>query len=203
MSLLPINIRGGGNIVKWKSITHLIKPGKVDICFIQKTKLVVLDESIAPLLWGSYEVEWSEAEPIDGVGGVAILWRKDLLKLSFSFRGIGFVGVNAKWRGQELFFVNIYYSCNLALKKMLWRKLVALKKIFGSFTWFNSASTSISRRDRFLLSENLIEDWKIVVKYVGNRDISDYCPIWLKANIEDWGPKPFKFNNSWLNHPDF
>ncbi|KAI5391712.1 hypothetical protein KIW84_076498 [Lathyrus oleraceus] len=42
-----------------------------------------------------------------------------------------------------------------------------------------------------------------VGQYVGNRDLSDHCPIWMKASKEDRGPKPFKFNNSWLNHPEF
>ncbi|KAI5416727.1 hypothetical protein KIW84_041666 [Lathyrus oleraceus] len=57
--------------------------------------------------------------------------------------------------------------------------------------------------DRFLISENLILSWNIVGQIVGTRDISDHYPIWLKASSENWGPKPFKFNNCWLNHKYF
>ncbi|GAU34402.1 hypothetical protein TSUD_217420 [Trifolium subterraneum] len=32
---------------------------------------------------------------------------------------------------------------------------------------------------------------------------SDHYPIWLECNNRNWGPKPFKFNNCWLEHPDF
>lgn len=27
---------------------------------------------------------------------------------------------------------------------------------------------------------------------VGERSVSDHCPIWLKGMVKDWGPKPFK-----------
>ncbi|GAU42670.1 hypothetical protein TSUD_106440 [Trifolium subterraneum] len=38
---------------------------------------------------------------------------------------------------------------------------------------------------------------------VGDRDISDDCPIWLMCSNINWGPKPFTFNNCWLEHPKF
>lgn len=73
----------------------------------------------------------------------------------------------------------------------------------GHFTWFNSAGTSMSRLDRLLVSDNLIEVWKTVGQYVGNRGISNHFPIWLKASNKDLGPKSFKFNNGYLKHLDF
>ncbi|XP_058726320.1 uncharacterized protein LOC131597653 [Vicia villosa] len=60
----------------------------------------------------------------------------------------------------------------------------------------------MSRIDRFLLLDCLIEDWKVVGQYIGERDVSDHAPIWSKDNRKDWGPKPFKFNNLWLKHED-
>ncbi|GAU30605.1 hypothetical protein TSUD_62250 [Trifolium subterraneum] len=61
----------------------------------------------------------------------------------------------------------------------------------------------MSRLDRFLLSEGFIEKGSITNQWVGDRDISDHCPIWLESSNSNWGPKPFKFNNCWLDHPDF
>lgn len=37
---------------------------------------------------------------------------------------------------------------------------------------------------------------------MGDRDISDHCPIWLVSSNANWGPKPFRFNNCWLEHKD-
>ncbi|KAK2435690.1 hypothetical protein QL285_020733 [Trifolium repens] len=71
------------------------------------------------------------------------------------------------------------------------------------FSWFSSYGSSMSRLDRFLLSEGFIEKGGITNQWIAARDISDHCPIWLVSNNLDWGPKPFKFNNCWLDHPAF
>lgn len=57
--------------------------------------------------------------------------------------------------------------------------------------------------DRLLLSEALIDKWKIVGQQVGDKDISNHAPIWLKASNANWGPKPFKVNCYWFQHKDF
>ncbi|MCH80924.1 LINE-1 reverse transcriptase like [Trifolium medium] len=71
------------------------------------------------------------------------------------------------------------------------------------FSWFSSDGSAMSRLDRFLLSEGFIDKGGISNQWIGDRDISDHCPISLVSSNLDWGPKPFKFNNCWLEHPDF
>ncbi|PNX71762.1 cysteine-rich receptor-like protein kinase, partial [Trifolium pratense] len=71
------------------------------------------------------------------------------------------------------------------------------------FSWFNAEGTVMSRLDRFLLSEGFIERGGISNQWIGDRDISDHCPVWLVCSKLNWGPKPFKFNNCWLEHPNF
>ncbi|GAU42391.1 hypothetical protein TSUD_296890 [Trifolium subterraneum] len=71
------------------------------------------------------------------------------------------------------------------------------------FTWFNSNGSTMRRLDRFLLSEGFIHKGGISNQWIGDHDISDHCPIWLECSILNWGPKPFKFNNCWVNHPEF
>lgn len=61
----------------------------------------------------------------------------------------------------------------------------------------------MSRLDRFLVSEGLIARWNISGQCIGNRDISDHCPIWLLRSTKNWGPKPFRFINGWFEHKDF
>ncbi|KAL8547830.1 hypothetical protein ACS0TY_007239 [Phlomoides rotata] len=34
------------------------------------------------------------------------------------------------------------------------------------------------------------------------RSISDHCPLIMRNSIVEWGPKPFKFFNGWIMHPD-
>lgn len=62
----------------------------------------------------------------------------------------------------------------------------------------------MNRLDSFLLSEDQrISTWQISAQWVGARDISDHCPTCLACLVVDWGPKPFRFNNCWLEHKDF
>ena len=35
------------------------------------------------------------------------------------------------------------------------------------------------------------------------RDVSDHCPLVLKGDITDWGPKPFRFKNHWMENRKF
>ncbi|GAU10537.1 hypothetical protein TSUD_419470, partial [Trifolium subterraneum] len=82
-------------------------------------------------------------------------------------------------------------------------ELIDIPVLGKKFTWSNSDNSAMSRLDRFLLSEGLIEKGGITNQWVGDRDISDHYPIWLECNNRNWCPKPFKFNNCWLEHPDF
>jgi hypothetical protein len=35
------------------------------------------------------------------------------------------------------------------------------------------------------------------------RDVSDHCPLVLKEGGWDWGPRPFRFNDYWLDNRSF
>lgn len=82
-------------------------------------------------------------------------------------------------------------------------ELIDLQLLGRRFTWQKADGSAMSRLDRFLLSEAWIEAWEVEAQWALNRDVSDHCPILLKQGAQDWGPKPFRFNNCWLGHPDF
>jgi exonuclease III len=71
------------------------------------------------------------------------------------------------------------------------------------FSLFSGDGKSMSRIDRFLLSEGFINSQGISGQWIGDRDISDHCPIWFIDSSNNWGPKPFRFINGWLEHPEF
>lgn len=82
-------------------------------------------------------------------------------------------------------------------------ELVDVPVLGKKFTYFGPDGKSMSRVGRFLLSEGFVSRWNISAEWVGDRDISDHCPIWLVSSNLNWGPKPFRFNNCWLEHKDF
>jgi hypothetical protein len=61
----------------------------------------------------------------------------------------------------------------------------------------------INQFERILLSNDWLASWGSPVVWVANRDVSDHCPIILKYHNDDWGPKPFRFNNFWLKNKQF
>ncbi|XP_050908406.1 uncharacterized protein LOC127122036 [Lathyrus oleraceus] len=81
--------------------------------------------------------------------------------------------------------------------------LVDVPLINKKFTWFNLDGSACSRLDRFLISEKLFDLWGVGGIVVGDKSISDHCPIWLNCKIVDWGPKPFKFFKGWCEHDEF
>ncbi|CAK8534118.1 unnamed protein product [Lathyrus sativus] len=76
--------------------------------------------------------------------------------------------------------------------------------VFGSrFTWFNSNGKSRSRLHIILVDDRVISMFSLKNQMVGDRDISDHRPVWLKSNFVNWGPKPFRSFNCWFYHKDF
>jgi hypothetical protein len=53
------------------------------------------------------------------------------------------------------------------------------------------------------VSHNWEEKWGAVSLWGLKRDVSDHCPLIVKYEGYDWGPKPFRFNNHWLKNKEF
>lgn len=71
------------------------------------------------------------------------------------------------------------------------------------FTWFRPNGKSMSRIDRFLISGAWLSCWPESSQLVLDRDFSDHCPLLLRCVIRDWGPKPFRTLNCWMQDPRF
>ncbi|XP_058752710.1 uncharacterized protein LOC131625893 [Vicia villosa] len=71
------------------------------------------------------------------------------------------------------------------------------------YSWFSGDGRVRSRIDRFLVADKVVSKWGVVGQFVGDRDVSDHCPVWLVYDNSNWRPKPFKFNNEWFANKDF
>jgi len=71
------------------------------------------------------------------------------------------------------------------------------------FTRYHPNGRAMSRIDRVLISEEWRNLWGDSSLWVLPRDVSDYCPLILKEAGWDWGPRPFSFNNYWLENRYF
>jgi hypothetical protein len=82
-------------------------------------------------------------------------------------------------------------------------ELIDLPLVGRRFTWFHPNGIAMSRLDRILISSSYGDLWGDFLARVLDRDVADHCSLVLRYCADDWGPKPFRFNNFWLQHKDF
>lgn len=61
----------------------------------------------------------------------------------------------------------------------------------------------MTRIDRFLISSDWEDHFKGAIQMALHREFSDHWPIFLSSKEVHWGPKPFRFENSWLLSKSF
>ncbi|GAU48893.1 hypothetical protein TSUD_98840 [Trifolium subterraneum] len=71
------------------------------------------------------------------------------------------------------------------------------------FTWFKRDGLSMSRLDKFLLSEEWCLVWPNCKQTAILRGLSDHCSLVLSANEEDWEPRPSRMLKCWRDVPRY
>jgi len=75
--------------------------------------------------------------------------------------------------------------------------------VWRKFMWYNSNGIAMSRIDRAFISDEWREFWGNDSLWPIPRDVSKHFPLVLKGDSSDWGPKPFRFKNHWLENRKF
>ncbi|GKA50747.1 RNA-directed DNA polymerase, eukaryota [Tanacetum coccineum] len=71
------------------------------------------------------------------------------------------------------------------------------------FTRFDQEGRKSSKLDRFMVSPVFFDFWKDAHVKVMCRSFSDHCPILLKVESLNFGPKPFRVFDKWIGNADF
>lgn len=71
------------------------------------------------------------------------------------------------------------------------------------FTWYKGDGNSMSRIDRFLLSEEWCAKWPNCLQVAALRGLSDHCPLVLSVDDHNWGPKPVRMLKCWADVPGY
>ncbi|GJU35841.1 RNA-directed DNA polymerase, eukaryota [Tanacetum coccineum] len=72
-----------------------------------------------------------------------------------------------------------------------------------SYTWADKYASKMSKLDRFLVSQGIVDLFPNLTGLVLHRNISDHRPILLKESHVDYGPTPFRLFHSWFSENDF
>src|ERR1044072_6672323 len=71
------------------------------------------------------------------------------------------------------------------------------------YTWVRPNGKAMSRLDRFLVSQEWLDRWPGSSQAALKGDVSDHFPLLFGVRDQNWGPKPFRVLNCWLQHPNF
>jgi len=71
------------------------------------------------------------------------------------------------------------------------------------FTWYRGDGVSMSRLDRFLLSEKWCAVWPNSIQVAYQRGLSDHVPLMLHIDEANWGPRPLRMLKCWSDYPGY
>ncbi|XP_022032258.1 uncharacterized protein LOC110933336 [Helianthus annuus] len=71
------------------------------------------------------------------------------------------------------------------------------------FTYLKDNDNKLSKIDRVLVCQDFFMKWPVACLRAMPRLFSDHCPLILTCSDKNFGPKPFRFFNSWLERKDF
>lgn len=108
MRIIILNIRGLGGRSKKSEIRELVAKEKVEFLCLQETKLDVVDERLAYILWGNSECNWVFSGSEGMSGGLCCIWDKDVFVRTELWGKKGLLGVLGLWKVVPVNLVNVY-----------------------------------------------------------------------------------------------
>ena len=82
-------------------------------------------------------------------------------------------------------------------------RLVEIPMGGRKFTRVSDDGLKFSKLDRFLMNDEFFNLWGNLSVIALDRKLSDHCPIVLKDVDLNFGPKPFRIFNIWMEEADF
>ncbi|XP_071714299.1 uncharacterized protein [Rutidosis leptorrhynchoides] len=87
-------------------------------------------------------------------------------------------------------------------KFIIENSLIDLQMSGRCFTRVSGDGLKYSKLDRFLVSEKFLHLWHDISAGIMERHLFDHCAIFLKDEERNFGPKPFKIFDPWLDESD-
>jgi hypothetical protein len=71
------------------------------------------------------------------------------------------------------------------------------------FTWYKGDGITMSRLDRFLLSNKWCEKWSNCIQVAHQQGLSDHVPLLLHVDEANWGARPLWMIKCWSDYPGY
>ncbi|XP_071708396.1 uncharacterized protein [Rutidosis leptorrhynchoides] len=224
MKLLSLNIRsvGKGRESKFGDFKKICRTIKPTIVALQETKLHSVKDSWICSLWGSNDCKFVQKEMVGKSGDFLDVFDTFVCDFFIGMRGL------LKSSARVINIINVYGPHTDVDKQRMWNALSNdLYKSIGEayvlcgdfnevreegerfnlhlahtrgrkFTRVSDDGVKYSKLERFLVTEEFNSLWKNLKVVALERKISDHCPILLKDEDKNFGPKPIKVFDEWL-----
>ncbi|GJU98950.1 transposon TX1 [Tanacetum coccineum] len=168
-----------GHVGMWEKnwIRSIIKDKSLDVIRLQETKCRVVDDFWIEDIWGGKGYGYSQ---LPANGNLGALWNDDRF--------------NSQVNTKEIMEFNEFINNT---------RLIEIPMGGRKFTRVSDDRMKFSKLDCFLLNEKFNEMWGNLSVVALDRKLSDHCPIVIKDVELDFGPKPFRVFNIWLEESDF
>ncbi|KAK8582297.1 hypothetical protein V6N13_032053 [Hibiscus sabdariffa] len=189
MWVLSCNVRGLGSSVKQKEIQSLLRQQRAEMVFLLETKMESVGDSMVKNVW------WT-----DSFCGLWLIenWNYGMVA---TYAPCVAIEQGACWRSLSVLISScslpVFCEGRLQLDFVEEAGLLDLPASGCKYTWHGSDSKA-SCLDRFLVSVPWIKKFMDLVQHNLPRSILDHSPVRLSSGVTDWGPRPFRFLNCWL-----
>lgn len=128
MQIISWNIRGLGSSIKKWFLFKLIKKRKLDVVFVQETKLENVDVFAIQKIWGHGEFDFACLSAIGASGGLLVIWNKEFFKADYVITHRSFIMLQGViYNVFPCTLINIYVPNDVANRRILWEELLGLK----------------------------------------------------------------------------
>ncbi|XP_071709244.1 uncharacterized protein [Rutidosis leptorrhynchoides] len=184
MKAISLNVRGFGKS-KGVDIIGLVRNliAKEKPCFLalQDSKLNCINGKWVMALWGSEECDFIQKTKVGKSGGQLLIWNTDQFVATEVIEFDSVIGIKiVTKRG---------YCVETSMRGRL-------------FTLVSDDGVKFSKLDRFFITEKFCTLWENLSVVTLERRHSDHCPIVLKDEEKNFGPKPFKVFDAWFDEKD-
>ncbi|GKB10317.1 RNA-directed DNA polymerase, eukaryota [Tanacetum coccineum] len=193
-----VNIQGLGGQEKNKLVKMLCHSNQVNFLSLQETKMVSLDVFVVKAIWGNMYFDFATSS----ARGTWLALNSDLLVMHGEVIAMGDfneVRCATKRYGSSFHKLNAAkFNAFIANSH-----LIDIPLSSYSFTWSDKYASRMSKLDRFLVSQGVLDLFPNMFGLILHRHILDHRPIFLKESQVDYGPIPFRLFHSWFLEPDF
>ncbi|KAL8478158.1 hypothetical protein ACS0TY_030156 [Phlomoides rotata] len=211
-------MRGIGSNEKRREVRELVLSLKTEVCCIQESKVEAVDSRTCKAIWGDRPCEWAYLGAEGNSGGIITIWNPTASQKVSEWSRRGMLVVNGIWLedGGKCTIINVEEGERVG-RAATWDEndmdhfnnfirgsdLLEMPLIGRSYTWYRPNGACKSKLDRLLVNASWVSKWPDVRLKGGRRTLSDHVPIFIEGSNKDWGPKPFKFFNQWINHKEY